>query len=657
MDDLRSRLLQKRQSAARIRERMIERDHFLKTVIGNRSSPSNDLAPSSPEELSTSPVLKPDGLAQSPDNASSFRVAIQYLQKQQEIAKVQSSKLQLAICSMEQCISLMPRKSDAALARKKLLEDMPAFMRELESIHTQKRIMFEEINYNQMELADMRFLSDSLAERIHAQELRLHSLLKKRKQAIEKGNGDAKEIVEARVEGRPDISSSSLAMDTVTDTPSAPVPETHSQETQTEGNAFASQSGKESFLNFLITENTQKEKQLEEQMAEFQAAQVASQDIHQRLAAAQRELASVKDEVKSTNSQLLKKRSEMYTLNDELKEVLANSRMLKSIPEMEAASSQLQVNLAHLQEQKKELLEELSHTESLIKDRKDALRYASEELELRMSQRERTLMEKTDRQAAILTNLDVQIRMKEAKLAELSQTSQALLSRNADIKQQYQERAQEVQKLLLKESWLKEAVHEKQKKVETMFSRARHGKMEQVENLLHTGLSIDSQDRNGNTLLHTAAQNNRPRIAQLALTHKASLNIQNCQGNTPLHYCFMYGYKELGQKLMELGADVTIQNLKGELPLETKPSVSLTASAGKEQEPLSPSPPTSMSNAPSSSQSFESQGTQGGLDSELSTPRSPWDSVPAQDSVPGLEKVTVPQESDHIEVHDYKSAP
>ena len=71
-----------------------------------------------------------------------------------------------------------------------------------------------------------------------------------------------------------------------------------------------------------------------------------------------------------------------------------------------------------------------------------------------------------------------------------------------------------------------------------IFSFARHGKLEAVASLLAQGVSVDSQDENGNTILCIACQNGNKRIVKLALRHGADINCKNYRGNTALHFCY-----------------------------------------------------------------------------------------------------------------------
>ncbi len=98
---------------------------------------------------------------------------------------------------------------------------------------------------------------------------------------------------------------------------------------------------------------------------------------------------------------------------------------------------------------------------------------------------------------------------------------------------------------------------------ENVFSYARHGKFEDVEEMLAHGLVPDSRDPNGNTILIIAAQNNYKGIVKLALMHGADINAANHTGNTALHYCSEYGYLELGNYLLTKCASPRALNMYG----------------------------------------------------------------------------------------------
>ena len=94
-----------------------------------------------------------------------------------------------------------------------------------------------------------------------------------------------------------------------------------------------------------------------------------------------------------------------------------------------------------------------------------------------------------------------------------------------------------------------------------VFSRARHGRIEEVRTALENGMPVNARDPHGNTLVMVACQNGQKRIVKLALRYNAELNLRNRSGNTALHFCFMYAYYNLGEYLISKGADDQILNL------------------------------------------------------------------------------------------------
>lgn len=95
-----------------------------------------------------------------------------------------------------------------------------------------------------------------------------------------------------------------------------------------------------------------------------------------------------------------------------------------------------------------------------------------------------------------------------------------------------------------------------------IFSLARHCNHEVLEYLLLKGISPDSRDLDGNTILIIGAQNGNKRIVKLALRFGAQINMKNCSGNTALHYASEYNYSELANYLIKKGANPTIENIK-----------------------------------------------------------------------------------------------
>jgi len=94
-----------------------------------------------------------------------------------------------------------------------------------------------------------------------------------------------------------------------------------------------------------------------------------------------------------------------------------------------------------------------------------------------------------------------------------------------------------------------------------IFSFVRHNRYEPLESMLQQDSdSINSVDRNGNTMLHIACQNNHRRIAKLLIRSGIELDAQNHKGNTALHYCYGYNFGQLAAMLQAKGADDSLLN-------------------------------------------------------------------------------------------------
>lgn len=74
--------------------------------------------------------------------------------------------------------------------------------------------------------------------------------------------------------------------------------------------------------------------------------------------------------------------------------------------------------------------------------------------------------------------------------------------------------------------------------LDELFRFSRHGRADEVERLLSSGIPVDVRDENGNTVLIIACQNGNKRVAKAALRRGANINARNLKGNTPLHFCF-----------------------------------------------------------------------------------------------------------------------
>eukprot|EP00948_MAST-09A_sp_MAST-9A-sp1_P001763 g1763.t1 len=104
---------------------------------------------------------------------------------------------------------------------------------------------------------------------------------------------------------------------------------------------------------------------------------------------------------------------------------------------------------------------------------------------------------------------------------------------------------------------------QKGQKDDPIFSRCRWRRMDDFLRRLDKGFPIDTQDVNGNTLLHIACQNDHLDIAQILILNGCDLNLKNNTGQTALHFAKYYDYEDIFQLLIQAGANDTILNNEG----------------------------------------------------------------------------------------------
>ncbi|MCC2646037.1 MAG: hypothetical protein K0R02_102 [Rickettsiaceae bacterium] len=92
-----------------------------------------------------------------------------------------------------------------------------------------------------------------------------------------------------------------------------------------------------------------------------------------------------------------------------------------------------------------------------------------------------------------------------------------------------------------------------------------------VQFLLENDANLNIQDKDGRTPLHYAILKGRPEIANLLLEKELDLDIQDKDGRTPLHYAILEGQTDLSKILIEKGAGLTIKDLKQNTPLDLAP--------------------------------------------------------------------------------------
>ena len=95
------------------------------------------------------------------------------------------------------------------------------------------------------------------------------------------------------------------------------------------------------------------------------------------------------------------------------------------------------------------------------------------------------------------------------------------------------------------------------------FQAVRNAKIEDLEECMDEGVSVDDRYENGNTLLLLAAQQGLKKIVKFLLRRGAEINDRNLAGNTVLHYCFQYRFNDLAEYLIGKGADDSLLNQDG----------------------------------------------------------------------------------------------
>ena len=89
---------------------------------------------------------------------------------------------------------------------------------------------------------------------------------------------------------------------------------------------------------------------------------------------------------------------------------------------------------------------------------------------------------------------------------------------------------------------------------ENLFSLARNGRVFEIQDLFRGGIDPDSMDKNGNTVLLIACQNNHKDLARLCLQFNADINWKNNLNKPSLDYAIQYNYSSLKSYLLKKGA-------------------------------------------------------------------------------------------------------
>ncbi len=88
-----------------------------------------------------------------------------------------------------------------------------------------------------------------------------------------------------------------------------------------------------------------------------------------------------------------------------------------------------------------------------------------------------------------------------------------------------------------------------------------------IINLVYSGADVNVQNKNGDTALHLATDNENTEIIKKLIEAGADVNVQNKNGDTALHLAIDNKNTEIIKKLIEAGADVNVQNKNGDTAL------------------------------------------------------------------------------------------
>ena len=112
-------------------------------------------------------------------------------------------------------------------------------------------------------------------------------------------------------------------------------------------------------------------------------------------------------------------------------------------------------------------------------------------------------------------------------------------------------------------------------KVSTLFfSAVEANDLQTVESLLEDGADVNIANKNGDTLLHTAARFGRPHLCSLLINNGAEINVTNKSAYTPLFLAARVSLQTV-QILIQFGGDVELGNHLGEIPLHAASSSGL----------------------------------------------------------------------------------
>ena len=150
------------------------------------------------------------------------------------------------------------------------------------------------------------------------------------------------------------------------------------------------------------------------------------------------------------------------------------------------------------------------------------------------------------------------------KRAEKAKKQKQMKGFIAQCVQQNKNVADEEKRIL---SMLRQGGLDYQPKPDGLHEAAKRGLDHEVIAMLKKGFSVDLQDKDGNTPLFYAIENDRFQTAVILLEYKANVNHKSKHGFTPLMYAAWKGHVDLVSLLIKHGADVKAVNVNNDTAL------------------------------------------------------------------------------------------
>ncbi|KAJ4864350.1 ankyrin repeats (3 copies) domain-containing protein [Trichoderma breve] len=102
---------------------------------------------------------------------------------------------------------------------------------------------------------------------------------------------------------------------------------------------------------------------------------------------------------------------------------------------------------------------------------------------------------------------------------------------------------------------------------ETLFKFLKPRRSDLINLFLERGVSTESTDDKGSTLLQYSVQWDYTSIIRVLLAHNASTEVKDSRGETPLHMAASRGRKVAAKLLLDKGANIKSKDNKGDTPL------------------------------------------------------------------------------------------